>query len=242
MPTRARPSLLLSLQNIYETLAISWPTVVDANLRRGSIEACDARLARWCQRVIANAGIELHVVGRDKVPEGRTFLLMSNHLSLYDVPVLFCVFGGKTRMITKSELFKVPIFGPAIREAGFISIDRQDRHRAIASLHRAKEVLAGGRNVWIAPEGTRSKTGNLLPFKKGGFMLALDTGWPVLPITLQGTGDVLEAKGVRSTAGKSVTVTLHPPIDPTQFGKGGDRNAREALMGAVRQAIASAVG
>ena len=93
--------------------------------------------------------------------------------------------------------------------------------------------------MWIAPEGTRSPTGQLLPFKKGGFVLALETATPVLPVSIRGTRDVLPAKGVRSCKGVDVLVTLHPPVDPKRFSNLEPRAARDALMEEVRYAIAS---
>ena len=142
-------------------------------------------------------------------------------------------------MITKKELFKVPVFGGAMREAGFVSIDRQDRHRAIESLAVARQKLENGVHIWISPEGTRSKTGQLLPFKKGGFALALEAALPILPVTLKGTRDALPAKGLRSIPGAKVKVTFHAPLDPTSFAGLGAKEARETLSKTVRAAIES---
>lgn len=230
-------SLGLTLRNVYETLAISWPTVVDAALGRVTKEACDDRLESWSAKIVRHTRIELTVRGREHLEPGKTYLVMSNHQSLYDVPILFHVIGKNIRMITKKELFKVPIFGPAIREAGFISIDRENRHSAIKSLEVAKQKMAAGTHVWIAPEGTRSKTGELGSFKKGGFMLAMDAGLVVMPVTIDGTRDILVAKGVRSIHGARVTVTFHAPIDATTYAK--DKKGREKLMSDVRASILS---
>jgi 1-acyl-sn-glycerol-3-phosphate acyltransferase len=234
-------SLAVSFRNIYETFAICWPTVVDAALGRVVKETCDDRLAGWGIKLVEHAKIKVSVVGRENMRPGETYLVMSNHQSLYDVPVLFYVIGGTIRMITKKELFKVPIFGGAMREAGFVSIDRQDRNRAIESLAVARDKLAKGVHIWIAPEGTRSKTGALLPFKKGGFALALDAKLPVLPVTLNGTRDALPNKGLRSIPGAQVTVTMHPPIDPNAYAGLSTKQAREKMMGDVRVAIQSAL-
>jgi 1-acyl-sn-glycerol-3-phosphate acyltransferase len=237
--TSAPKSLGLSLHNIYETLRISWPTVVDAFAGRVTKEACDARLASWADEIAKNAGYELEVVGRENQgTHHETFLVMSNHQSLYDIPVLFRVLGPNLRMITKTELFAVPIFGPAMREAGFIAIDRSNRQRALESLEVAKKAMADGTNVWIAPEGTRSKTGHLLPFKKGGFNLAIEAGLRVLPITLRGTRDILPAKGTRSMHGAKVRATIHPPIDAREYA-GDKKKGRDELMAKVRAALES---
>ena len=234
-----RKSLALTFRSVYETLAISWPTVVDAALNRVTKEACDDRLASWGQKIVQHAELELEVLGRENLAPGKTYLIMSNHQSLYDVPVLFHVIGKNIRMITKQELFKVPIFGKAMQEAGFISIDRENRQSAMRSLKIAKEKMEAGTHVWIAPEGTRSVTGKLNPFKKGGFALAMEAGLTILPVTVNGTRKILVAKGIRSIPGAHVTVTFHAPIDATHFSKG--KAGREKLMAEVRAAIESAL-
>ncbi|HEX7667782.1 MAG TPA: lysophospholipid acyltransferase family protein [Polyangiaceae bacterium] len=237
MTDDASKSLSLTLKNVYETLAISWPTVVDAAFQRVTKEACDDRLESWSRKVVEHSKLDLTVRGKEHLAPGKTYLVMSNHQSLYDIPVLFHVIGKNIRMITKKELFAVPIFGPAIREAGFISIDRENRTSAMQSLEVAKQKMAAGTHVWIAPEGTRSKTGELGAFKKGGFALAMEAGLEIMPVTVDGTRDILVAKGVRSKTGAKVTITFHPPIDAKNYKKG--KAGREQLMTDVRAAIES---
>ena len=145
---------------------------------------CDDRLEGWARAVVENARLTCAWTGREHLRPHETYLVMSNHQSLYDIPVLFYVVGPNIRMVTKKELFRVPVFGGALEAAGFISIDRSDRHRAIRSLDEARALLASGTHVWIAPEGTRSLSGQLLPFKKGAFYLAFEAGLPILPVTL----------------------------------------------------------
>lgn len=235
---------MLSLRNAYEALAVSAPTVMDAARGRLSARDCDERLERFAAHVMRNAEIAVTVRGRESLErfgEKRAFVVMSNHQSHYDVPVLYYVLGGNMRMVAKKELFALPLFGRAIREAGMIEVDRGNRERAIASLESAKERLATGTNIWIAPEGTRSPTGELLPFKKGGFVLALDMDAPVLPVTIQGTRQVLPAKGLRSRHGVEVHVTIHPVIETKGLAALDRKAARESLMSDVRRAIASAL-
>lgn len=240
-----RKSLGLSLHNIYETLAISLPTVADAARGLVTKHKSDARLAGWAKNIVHNARLGIDVVGRENmtlVPEGLggSFLVMSNHQSLYDVPILFYVLGANLRMITKKELFDVPIFGKALGLGGFISIDRNNRNAALESLAIAKKMLVDGTHVWIAPEGTRSRSGEILPFKKGGFVLALEASLPVLPVTLRGTRDVLVADGVRSSPGAHVLVTIHKPIDPRPYASEG-KSGRDRLMNDVRVVLESAL-
>jgi 1-acyl-sn-glycerol-3-phosphate acyltransferase len=232
-------SLLLSVAAMYETFLISFPTVVDGALRRVDKDVCDARLDGWSKKIVAHAQMEVEVVGRENLIPGQTYLVMSNHQSHYDIPVMFYVIGPNLRMITKTELFRVPIWGPAMRESGFIAIDRSNRHRALESLEIAKQKLASGVHIWIAPEGTRSRTGELLPFKKGGFALSLEAGLPILPVAIKGTRDALRADGVRSTHGAKVRVTLFPHVDPKTYASLEPKVAREKLMADVRRTIES---
>jgi len=232
-------SLALSLRNVYETLAISWPTVLDAARGVITVERCNDRLASWSGAVVRNARMNVEVRGREHLDPSRTYVVMSNHQSHYDIPVLFHVLGSNLRMVAKAELFAIPLWGRAMHDAGFISVDRSNRERAIASLSAAKETLAQGINVFIAPEGTRSRTGKLLPFKKGGFNLALDAGLPILPIAVRGTRDALPAQGLRSRSNVDIHVTVLPAIDTAPYGDMPGKTGRDRLMDDVRAAIES---
>jgi 1-acyl-sn-glycerol-3-phosphate acyltransferase len=238
--TLSRSSLRLSALNVYETLAISFPTMIEAFQGRVTKAMCDVRLDRWARNIVDNAQIQLEVTGREHLERGKTYLVMSNHQSLYDIPVLFVVVGPNIRMITKQELFRVPVFGRALEAGGFISIDRSNRNSAIRSLEQARALLASGTHVWIAPEGTRSKTGQLLPFKKGAFHLAFEAELPILPVTLSGTRDALPAKGVRSRGGAQVRVTIHEHIEPGRYiamGKKGRDVLMEDLRGVLEKGL-----
>ncbi len=234
-------SLVLSITNMAETLRISVPTVVDATRGRLTMQTCDERLAAWSNRIVEHLGMQIEVSGREHFSPNQNYLVMSNHQSHYDVPVLFHVLGPPhgvaLRMIAKVELFSVPFFGRAMREAGFIAIDRNSRKAAMASLREAKEKMLSGVSVWIAPEGTRSPDGKLLPFKKGAFHLALDVRQPVLPVTIWGTRDALPRGRTVSSKGASVSVRIHPPIDTTPYP--GDGLGIAPLMQDVRVAIES---
>lgn len=234
-----RKSLLLSLKNVYETLAISVPTIVDGVKGTISKEVNDQRLESWASHVVSNAEMIVSVSGRENVDPKTTYLVMSNHQSHYDIAVVYYVLGTKIRMIAKRELFSIPVFGQAMKAAGFISVDRENRSSAINSLADAKQALENGTPIWIAPEGTRSPTGELMPFKKGGFVLAVESGTPILPVSIAGTREVLPAHGRRSRAGVEVFVTIHPPIDPKRWADREPKKARDALLAEVRSAIES---
>jgi 1-acyl-sn-glycerol-3-phosphate acyltransferase len=230
-------SLYLSLSGIAHTLAISVPTVIEAVRGQVTIERCDARLRRWATGLLDHAQVSRSVLNYEHVPTNETFILMSNHKSLYDVPLLIESFPRTLRMVTKSELFRVPIWGPAMREAGFIEIDRNDSARAKEALEVAKTRLGDGINVWIAPEGTRSRSGQLGPFKSGGFRLAMATGFRILPIAIRGTEKILKADGVLVSRGAKVELEFASPVDPKPFSNG----KRSELVGLVREKIAAMV-
>lgn len=230
-------SLSLAVVAAAETLRISAPTMVEAAVGRLTREACDRRLDDWSERLVRHAGVELEVRGEEHATAGdETFVVMSNHQSHFDIPVLYRAFPGRLRMVAKTELYRIPVFGSGLRAAEFIEIDRGDREKSRKSLELAKERLRSGIHVWIAPEGTRSFDGRLRPFKKGGFLLALETGTRILPVTIEGTRFVLPPHTVRMHRGRRVTVTFHPPVDAAPYGL----ERRDELVAHVRSVIASA--
>lgn len=219
------------------TLRISIPTLFDAVMGKLTPEVCDARLDWWSKRLLDQAQVSLRTSGVEHARGPRSFVVMSNHQSLYDIPALYQTLPLRLRMVAKAELFRIPIWAQAMRAAGFVELDRSARERAIESLERAKLALARGTSIWIAPEGTRSRDGSLGPFKLGGFHLAVGAGAPILPVTVAGTRMILPAKGARVAAGAIVRVTVHPAINPSAHGN----EVNDALVHAVRASIQSAL-
>lgn len=215
------------------TAKISVPTLVEAARGRLEPRTCDERLDAWSRQLLADAKIELRVTGLEHATKGENFVVMSNHQSLYDIPVLFQALRRRIRMVAKRELFRVPVWGRAMRAAGFIEVDRENHERAVESLRRAAEAIEGGTDVWISPEGTRSRDGSLQAFRKGGFHLALDAGARILPVSIEGTRSVLQAGGYTVHPGATVSVTLHAPVDSRLYSV----DTLEALMARVREAI-----
>jgi 1-acyl-sn-glycerol-3-phosphate acyltransferase len=226
-------------RGILDTGRISVPTVVESLLGRLDADTCERRLAWWSRKLLDDARVELVVRGRENIPADAA-LVMSNHQSLYDIPVLFqALLPGKLRMVAKAELFRVPIWGRAMLAAGFVKIDRSDRAQATASLRETGgALLRSGTSVWIAPEGTRSKTGEVGPFKSGGFHMALDMNLRILPVAIDGTRRVLPAKGALVSPGHRVVATILPPVDPAAYGEA----RRKELVADVRAAIVGALG
>lgn len=225
---------------VVETARISLPTVLESALGRLAPEAVDHRLERWSRRIVERAEIEIEIEtpSVEHGTDGGAMVVMSNHQSLYDIPVLYSALQRPLRMVAKGELFRVPLWGNAMRRAGFVELDRSDRARAIASLSRAADVLSRGTSIWIAPEGTRSSDGTLGLFKRGGFHLAEEACVRILPVTINGTHEVLPARGRRVQNGVSVSVVLHPSVDPRDYGA----ERRDELVREVRSRIESALG
>lgn len=227
--------LALSMRCIAETAAICVPTIYESVRGTLTPEAIDQRLERWAGRVLDRADVELHVQGT--IPQqGGPFVVMSNHSSFYDIPVVYHLFGGRLRMVAKKELFDVPVFGRAIRDAGMVCVDRKNRQNAIESFAVARAQIRTGISIWIAPEGTRSADGTLGPLKKGGFVLALQTQRPILPITVRGTHRVLPRGSVRVRPSQRVEVLVHEPIEVSRLPVGTDaelRASRDELLARV---------
>ena len=206
--------LRLSLYTVYQVARITAPTVLEAFVGSGSREQHDRRLHEFARRVVTGARIRLTVEGADKVPLDRAFVYMSNHQSHIDIPVLYATVPSPClRMVAKTELFRIPGFGRAMRTAEFVEVDRSDRERAVNSLRRAAATLASGVSVWIAPEGHRSRDGALGELKKGGFHLARDTGTAIVPVALSGTRNVLPPDSTRMKHDVPVRVVFGAPIE-----------------------------
>lgn len=180
------------------------------------------------------AGIRVRSVGRERLEEGRAYLFMSNHVSNLDPPIITPLLGRRIAIIAKESLFNIPFFGRAMHAGSFVAIDRSDWKAALESVREAATVLRSGLGMLVFPEGTRSRSGRLLPFKKGPFMLAMEAGVPVVPITIAGSHEAWP-KGKMCMRKGEVVVTFHPPIDPHQFAR------REELLNSVRAAIESAL-
>jgi len=198
----------------FHTLRICVPTVLQSAIGTLTTPICDERLDSWSRALVRYADIDLEVYGLEYAPVGEAFVVMSNHQSHYDIPVLFqALRPRRLRMVAKTELFRVPIWAGAMRAAGFVEVDRSNRIAAMRSLGRARDALRAGTSIWIAPEGTRSVTGELGPFKKGGFHMAMGAGARILPVSISGTSKVLPVKGRSVSNGGHVKIVVGEPLD-----------------------------
>ena len=176
------------------------------------------------------AGVRVKTVGLDQLDRSRTYIFMSNHVSNIDPPLLIPLIPERTSVMAKQELFSYPILGKAMRMASLVPVDRGNRDAGIAAVRAAEEVVKQGIHMTIYVEGHRSFDGKLLPFKKGPFYLAEQSGVPVVPVTIVGTHFVMP-KGRFSIKPGMVTLVFHKPIEPAEF------RSREELMAKVRAAI-----
>jgi 1-acyl-sn-glycerol-3-phosphate acyltransferase len=180
------------------------------------------------------AGIRVRSIGYEQLQDGMAYLFMSNHASNLDPPIITPLLGRRISIIAKQELFRIPLFGRAMRAGGFVAVNRSNRRSAIDGVRAAVRVLQSGLGMLLFPEGTRSLDGKLLPFKKGAFHLAMEAGIPVVPITIVGSHEAWP-KGEMALHAGEVVVHFHAPIDPLQF------KSKEELLAAVRAAIHSAL-
>jgi 1-acyl-sn-glycerol-3-phosphate acyltransferase len=175
----------------------------------------------WSRAILRAGGVSVKVFGLEHLDPTRQYVFMVNHQSNIDIPVLIQSFPQfQLRWLAKKELLRVPFFGWAMWAAKHIAVDRTDRANAVRSLKRAKERIAAGISIVIFPEGTRSRNGRLLPFKKGGFLLAVQSGAAIAPVTINGSGALLPAGAWRLRRGTiEVTVGQTVPIDGFRAGR-----------------------
>jgi len=183
----------------------------------------------WAKCILAASNIKVTVKGLSNLNPTGFYIYMPNHVSNFDIPVLQAYLPVQFRWLAKAELFKIPIFGYAMKRAGHISIDRFDRKSAIQSLNKASEIIRNGTSVIIFPEGTRSQNQNIQSFKKGGFVLAVDSGVPIIPVIIHGTWSIMQKKQILVKPG-NVVLEIKKPIKTSDY----TRKTKDDLMEKVK--------
>jgi 1-acyl-sn-glycerol-3-phosphate acyltransferase len=208
------------------TLVLGTLVVLAALLRvRGAIYPRVARL--WSRILLWASNVPVVVHGYEKLDWAGPKIVVSNHIGAYEIPALASMIRGPFSFVAKKELERVPVFGAAWKAAGHISIDRQNRERAIESMQiAARKIREEGSTVVIYPEGTRSTTGEMLPFKKGAFLLALEAGVPIVPVVARGSDRILRS-GSFELRPEPVHLHFGDPIDPRRYGENVDRLMEE---------------
>lgn len=213
---RCRPASKVPLYlTMAYTMNISVRFLSASVIGRGSVARGDALLSWWAEKIFRAGNAGLSVYGREHFVAGQPYVVMSNHRSLLDIPALFLAVPGSMRMVLKEELTRVPIWGRALVASGFVPVSRKDHSRAVAQLDQAKKRLSSGVCVWIAPEGTRSRDGELGAFKKGGFHLARQLGLPIMPAWITGTESIIPPDSFVVSYDGNATVRFGAPI-PTE--------------------------
>ena len=189
------------------------------------------RMSMWGAKTgVRLAGVKVETHGLEKIDPARTYLFMSNHASNLDPPLLLPRIPRRTSVMAKKELFRYPILGETMRMGSLVPVDRGNRDAGIAAVRAAAEVIRQGINMTIYVEGKRSFDGKLLPFKKGPFYLAMESGVPVVPVTIVGSHALMPKARFQISPG-TVKVVFHDPIEPQEF------VSRECLMERVRRTI-----
>ncbi|MHB1795108.1 MAG: lysophospholipid acyltransferase family protein [Acidobacteriaceae bacterium] len=178
-------------------------------------------------------GIRIEAQGFENIPPDQACIFMANHVSNLDPPLFMPLIPGRSAVFLKKALMKIPFVGIAMRMADFVPVERRgNREDARGSIDSAAKVLASGVHLTAFPEGTRSPTGKLLPFKKGPFYLAQQTGAPIVPVSIYGTESMMRKGSLRIFPGVA-HIHVHPPLLAADF------STREELIDAVRESIAA---
>ena len=178
------------------------------------------------------AGIRYRVHGRDRVPRDRAVVFCSNHQSNVDPPVLFRVLHRRLHILYKAELGKLPILGTALRAGGFVPVPRDQKEAAMEAIDMAAASIRSGNSFLIFPEGTRSRTEELLPFKKGGFIMAIKAQAPIVPVAISGGRDAMR-KGSAIVRPVLVDVRIGDPVETAGY----TLEERDILIALVRERI-----
>ena len=206
----------------------------------GSLVERRGRFAHGCARtwswlILATTGVSVDVRGLDRLNPARTYIFVSNHQSIYDIPVIFANLPYQLRIIAKESLGSFPFLGWHLRRSGHLLVDRKRPDRA-GILDRWRALVKEGLSLIIFPEGTRSADGRLGPFKAGSFLLAIEAKLPIVPVSVDGTRFVMH-KGELTTRPGAVRLTLHPPVETEALDVSAARDLAEQVRGVVAGSV-----
>ncbi len=222
---------LLSLPfTVASTVSFAFPVIGLSFLNR---QAAFSLARLWSRSILAEADVRLEVEGREHLVPGPV-IVMANHQSLLDIPVLFLGLPYEIRFVAKNELRYVPVLGQGMKAMGHLFVDRSNHAQATTTLNNAAAEIRSGTSIAVFPEGTRTTDGRLLPFKKGGFVLAIKSGVPIVPVTIVDSIVPLP-KGAMSIRAGTIHLRIHQPIETRDY----TLETKDALMEAVRTAIES---
>ncbi|MDP2106199.1 MAG: lysophospholipid acyltransferase family protein [Desulfobulbaceae bacterium] len=229
-------AILVLLVTPASTLALSISALILGSCTRSPAVWVQALAKRWGRLICSLAGARVSVEGRENLVQAGPYIFAANHQSQFDIFALQGYLGCDFRWMAKKELFAVPIFGAAMRSAGYISVDRSRGRQAMQSLIEAARRIADGTSVVIFPEGTRSRDDQLQDFKSGAMVLAIKAGVPIVPVAIIGTHQILPKGKLLARSGQ-VLIKIGQPIDTTKF-SGSDK---QALALRLQQAVADLI-
>jgi 1-acyl-sn-glycerol-3-phosphate acyltransferase len=180
--------------------------------KKGKLQHLCARC--WSRFILKLTGVKIEIEGLENLACRGPVILMSNHQSLYDIPVLLLSIPFQFGFLSKESLFKIPLLGWHMSRAGYIPIDRSDSRDGVRSLLEGVQKIKGGKSVVIFPEGTRSLDNKIGLFKLGGFVMAIKAGIPIIPITINGSGKVIQ-KGEKRFSPNTIKIIIGSPV-PTE--------------------------
>ncbi len=198
---------------------------------RGRIS--DYIVKRWARLLLAISFIKIKRIGLENISMKQNYIYISNHSSMFDILIALAGIPSDLRFVSKKELFKIPVFGWAMKMAGYISIDRARSLKAMRSIDEAAEKIRNGISVILFAEGTRSRDGSIQPFKRGPFLLASKTKVPVIPVTINGAAKILPKKSLRLQGG-TLEIIFGEPVPTADV---HTKNDELELMDKVRNAI-----
>jgi 1-acyl-sn-glycerol-3-phosphate acyltransferase len=201
--------------------------------RRGHFAHGCARAWSWL--ILATTGVSVEVTGLDRLPRDRTFIFVSNHQSIYDIPVIFATLPYQLRIIAKESLGSFPFLGWHLRRNGHLLVDRRNPDRA-GILRRWRALVGEGLSLIIFPEGTRSADGRVGRFKPGSFLLAVEAQLPVVPLSIDGTRRVMR-KGRLMTCPGHARLVVHAPIDTAGLAVADARRLAEQVRDVIAQDV-----
>jgi len=209
-------SAILVIAGVAVTAFISFFIVVSYPLFSRGERTVHRIAILWARILLWLSSVKTEVVGRENILRGRSQIFMANHQSGFDILIVLAHIDTYFAWIAKKELFSIPVFGDAMKKGGYIPIDRKNFVRALRSIGDAARIIRDGKSVMTFPEGTRSMDGQIHPFKKGVFHLALQAGVPIVPVSIIGSGEIMPKKSLRVHPGKVILV-IDKPIDVTGY-------------------------
>ncbi len=205
------------------TIVISTLALLDLTLFRKDTEKAHCFPRIWGRIICSLVGVKVKVEGLENIREEETYIFAANHASQFDIFTFQGYFPHHFRWIAKKELFKIPVFGRAMRKVGYISIDRSKGRQALKSLDEAAGQIASGKSVLIFPEGTRSPDGKIREFKAGAVLLAIKAGVQVVPMAFVNSYQILPKGKLLADSG-TVTIRVGKPIATDHY-KATDKQA-----------------